>query len=196
MGNNNQKFDEKYSVDLFNSIVFNHNDFKEEKGNKNFEVHKDKINDIIFESGTPFNFNNSNIEEKNFQFNLFCQTLHKKIGIIILFNEKKKNTLKKIKKLLSKIEDINDLEIYESIQKYFFIYLLDESQNEIFDKILSYIKQDKNNLPFILFVKKDNKNQDFNVNCIKFYISNLEDVNLFKNILLNFINQKKDEEIK
>ncbi len=196
MGNNNQKFDEKYSVDLFNSIVFNHNDLKEEKGNKNFEVKKDKINDIIFESGTPFNFYNSNIEEKNFQFNLFCQTLHKKIGIIILFNEKKKSALKKIKKLLSKIEDINDLEIYESIQKYFFIYLLDESQNEIFEKILSYIKQDKNNLPFILFAKKDNKNQDFNVNCIKFYISNLEDVHLFKNISLNFINQKKDEEIK
>ena len=145
----------------------------------------------------PFNSNIfNNIKEKNFQFNLFCQTLYKKIGIIILFNKNNKKSLNKIKIILNKVNDSNDIEIYELIQKYFFIYLLDESQTEIFNKILSYIKQGKNNLPLIVFVKKDKMNQEFDEKAIKFYSFNVDDVNLFSNVLLNFINEKKKEEDK
>jgi hypothetical protein len=201
MGNNNDKYDNKASTDLFNSIVFNHNSFnnEEEKYNscklekkKNF-----KLYNINNSWEIPFNSNIfNNIKEKNFQFNLFCQTLYKKIGIIILFNKNNKKSLNKIKIILNKVNDSNDIEIYELIQKYFFIYLLDESQTEIFNKILSYIKQGKNNLPLIVFVKKDKMNQEFDEKAIKFYSFNVDDVNLFSNVLLNFINEKKKEEDK
>lgn len=103
--------------------------------------------------------------------------------------------MNKIKIILNKVNDSNDIEIYELIQKYFFIYLLDESQTEIFNKILSYIKQGKNNLPLIVFVKKDKMNQEFDEKAIKFYSFNVDDVNLFSNVLLNFINEKKKKKI-
>ena len=197
MGNKSDKYDNRSSTELFNSIIFNHNNFNNEEEHYKYKSKKEescKIYKINNSWEIPFNSNiNNNKKEKDFQFNLFCQTLYKKIGIIILFNRNNKNSLNKIKKILNKINDQNDIEIYELIQKYFFIYLLDESQIEIFKKILSLIKQDKNNLPLIIFVKKDNINQKFDENTIKFYSSNIDDINLFSNIILNFINEKKKE---
>ena len=198
MGNKSDKYDSKTSNELFNSIIFNHNKYNNEeenyKKNKSKKEEKCKIYNIDNSWEIPFNLNiDNNKKEKDLHFNLFCQTLYKKIGIIIVFNKNNQNSLNKIKKILNKIDDSNDIELYESIQKYFFIYLLDESQTEIFNNILSYIKQDKKNLPFIIFVKKDNINQKFDENIIKFYLSNIDDINLLSNILLNFINEKKKE---
>ena len=197
MGNNNDKYDNRSSTELFNSIIFNHNNFNNEEEHYKYKSKKEekcKIYNIDNSWEIPFNLNiDNNKKEKDLHFNLFCQTLYKKIGIIIVFNKNNQNSLNKIKKILNKIDDSNDIELYESIQKYFFIYLLDESQTEIFNNILSYIKQDKKNLPFIIFVKKDNINQKFDENTIKFYLSNIDDINLFSNILLNFINEKKKE---
>ena len=39
-------------------------------------------------------------------------------------------------------------------------------------------------------------NQEFDEKAIKFYSFNVDDVNLFSNVLLNFINEKKKEEDK
>lgn len=82
MGNNNDKYDNKASTDLFNSIVFNHNSFNNEEEKYNsckLEKKNFKLYNINNSWEIPFNSNIfNNIKEKNFQFNLFCQTLYKK----------------------------------------------------------------------------------------------------------------------
>lgn len=146
-------------------------------------------NYIIYNFKALYNEDHNNLNGNN--FNIFCKYLHKKIGIIIVFNMNIKDSLVHIYNLFKKMSMNN--KTFESIQKYCLIYLLDESIISEIDNIeiiLKYLNLNHDNLPLILFAKKDYIEQEFNEKCLKCFISDFKEEETFKLILENFTSSK------
>jgi hypothetical protein len=200
MINNINNSNENVTNELFETLIFNegfYNELIEDIGNDEFE---NEIQDIkngknlndYFENKFGFQYNSQSgdqLKMKNLEFIYFNQVLCNKLGIIFLFSDDKKSSFNRLKILLNKLTQITkkDLNSQELIKQNCSIFLLDKTY-EHFQYIKSYANFNENDLPSILFVKKDFKEQELDGDCIKYITSNFEDIDLFFDTLINMIN--------
>ncbi len=199
---NNQEKD-SFSDKLLNQLIFN-NDYidkinEEGKEKKKKDLKKEKPINIMFyqkELNIPMNKINKNINLKT-RFNLFDEALGNRIGIILLFNEERKNCLIQIKELFKFLYDSFIEEYQQYIKKFCLIYLMDSmEEKELFQLFIEFSEKNvkKIKYPLILFIQKDNDHQQINESCIKLIIEDLNDHEYFKDILLSFLQEKIEGE--
>ena len=196
--NNNNK--ENDTNELFETIIFNQgfyneliedicsnefdNEIQDIKNGKNLNGYLEK------KFGLKYNTQSGDqLKMKNLEFMYFTQVLCNKLGIIFLFSDDKNSSFNRLKILLNKLYQIfkKDLNTEELVKNNCSIFLLDKTY-EHFPFIISYANLDQNDLPSILFVKKDFKEQELDGDCIKYTTSNFEDIDLFFDTLINMIN--------
>ena len=177
--------------------LFDSQDFFDEinRQNKhNIENNNEKYKNYLISNFKALYNDNHNYYLNENNFTKYCKCLHKKIGIIIVFNKNINDSLEDVYNLFKKFS-MNE-KIFELIKKNVLIYLLDASiisEIDSIEIILYYLNINNDNLPFILFAKKDYIKQEFNEKCIKLFISDFKEEKIFELILENFIKDNKIE---
>ena len=185
--------------DLFDSIVFNQSDYEHllSDKNNNYEFNEILYNDIFFgqKLGILNNKQIKDIPNKEILFYNFNNIIHKKLGIIIILSNDEQTSFNRLQILLNGIEKkiINDIKTQELIQKNCSLFLLN-NKYEIYQLIMAYAELNENDLPFILFVKKNYKGQELDGDCIKFSTSEFEDYDFFLDTLKNLLNQIENDD--
>ena len=190
-----QKDKTNYLNELFDRIIFNRNDYEnlisEITINDGLEKKLYDITDSsFFEQKYRINIQpkKNNTTMKDLLFYYYNQTLDKKLGIIVILSSDINASFNRFQILLNKLEKIlnYDTSKTELIHKNCSIFLLNNKYEE-FEIIKLCADLKENDLPSILFVKKDFKEQPLDVDCIKYITSNFEDVDLFFDTLFNFL---------
>ena len=191
----NQKDKTNYLNELFDRIIFNRNDYEnlisEITINDGLEKKLYDFTDSSFfeqKYGINIQPKKNNTTMKDLLFYYYNQTLDKKLGIIVILSSDIKVSFNRFQILLNKLEKIlnYDTSKTELIHKNCSIFLLNNKYEDFeIIKICADLKE--NDLPSILFVKKDFKEQPLDADCIKYITSDFEDVDLFFDTLFNFL---------
>ena len=173
-------------VDFTEDINFN-DDFQKEK--RDLELGQFLSNKF------GITYKKDNIIMKDSLFNYFTQTLFRKVGIIILLSEDIKTSINRLNKLLNKLEQKlkDDNEFQKLIKEKCLIFILNEKY-EMYSFIMAFADLNKNDLPSILFVKKDFENQEFDGECIKLNTSNFDSTGLFFDTLFVLLKSLKNDD--
>ena len=198
--NNNNK--NKIERNILDEIIFNKEDLEEytEDINFNDEFQREK-NNLEFgyflsnKFGIPYNQKNDNIKMKDSNFNIFTQTLFRKVGIIILLSEDIQTSFNRLKRLLNMLEQElkNNTEEEELLKKKCSIFILNKKY-EMYSFVMAFAGLDTNDLPTILFVKKDFENQKFDGECIKLNTSNFNSPELIIDTLMGLLESLQNDD--
>ena len=181
--------------DLFDTIIFNKNDYDylTSDNNINDEFGKEKQN--IFEGiflAQKYGIRKDQTKKqpiiKDISFEYFNQILDRKLGIIILLSNNEKISLNRVQLLLSGLVKTlqNETSTEELIKKKCSIFLLNKKYN-VFPSIMACADLDENDLPHILFVKKNSEEQELDEDFILYKTSDFENAELFCDTLMNFL---------
>ena len=189
--NNNKIYD---LDDLFDTIIFNKNDYDylTLDNNINDEFGKEKQN--IFEDiflAPKFGIRKDQTKKQQIikiSFEYFNQILDRKLGIIILLSNNEKTSLNRVQLLLNGLVKTlqNEASTEELIKKNCSIFLLNKKYN-VFQSIMACADLDENDLPYIKKKKKNSEEQELDEDFILFKTSDFENADLFCDTLINFL---------